>query len=73
MTRTPTATHLGQLADVAMQIAEGPPIPLEWWDTNRRFEILDAFAHAAEEERTVFSELAALLERLFPKGWLPSR
>ena len=71
VTRTPTATHLGQLADVAMQIADGPPIPLEWWDSDRRFEILDAFAHAAEEERTVLSERATLLERFVPEALAP--
>jgi very-short-patch-repair endonuclease len=71
MSRTPTADHLADLAEVAVQIAEGPPVPLEWWDARRRAELLESFALAQEGERTVNAHRTALLTRFTPEALAP--
>jgi very-short-patch-repair endonuclease len=68
VTRTPTADHLGTFAEVALQLIEGPPIPLEWWDAHRRTGVLDSFAQADQEERSLSAERAILAERFHPEA-----
>jgi very-short-patch-repair endonuclease len=63
VTRTPTADHLGTFAEVAHQVADGPPIPLEWWEARKRDDILESFAHAQQEDRVVSAERERLRER----------
>ena len=71
VTRTPTADHLGSFALVALQLIEGPPIPLEWWDAARRSEVLDSFAQAEQEERSLSTERAMLAERFHDQALDP--
>ena len=66
ITRTPTADNFSYLAEVAHQVADGPPIPIEWWDASRREEILHACARGEDEEKVVVAERARLLERFVP-------
>jgi very-short-patch-repair endonuclease len=69
--RTPTADHLGVLADVAIHLSEGRPIPLDWWEQDKRAEILQLFADAELEERTLAAERTTLLERLHAEALDP--
>jgi len=71
VTRTPTADHLGTLAAVALQLIDGPPVPVEWWDAARRAEVLDSFAQADQEERSLQAENAILAERFRPEALDP--
>ena len=68
VTRTPTADHLGTFAAVALQMIEGPPIPVQWWDANRRAAVLDSFANAEQEERSLGAVRAELAERFYPEA-----
>ena len=63
ITRTPTADNFSYLAEVAHQVADGPPIPIEWWDASRREDILNACARGEDEEKVVVAERARLFER----------
>lgn len=69
--KTPNADRLDLFADVALQIAEGPPIPLYWWEPARRAGVIDAFQHGEAEERALSAQRAQLLERFVPKAIEP--
>ena len=71
VSRTPTAERLGYFADVALQIADGPPIPPKLWDNARRQDTISAFVHAQEQEQIVDRETAELFERFHPDALEP--
>ena len=71
VTRTPTADHLGTFARVALQMIEGPPIPLEWWDAARRTEVLDSFAQCRTGRAVPGTERAMLAERFHDQALDP--
>ena len=73
VTRTPTADHLGTFAVVALQMIEGPPIPVQWWDANRRADVLDSFANAEQEERSLGAVRAELADASTPRRSIPRR
>jgi very-short-patch-repair endonuclease len=68
---TPGADQMLDLAGVAAEIGDGPPIPPRWWEARRRADLLEALARGEEEERLAQAQLPALLAKLDPEALAP--
>jgi very-short-patch-repair endonuclease len=71
MSGSPGADQMANLAGVAAEIGEGPPIPPRWWEARRREELLETLARGEEEERLARDQLAGLLTKFDPVALAP--